>query len=54
MRYHESVVHEEPNQLVAITTDAVERILREKLDAEKDRRLVDSVLDELERDQSAA
>lgn len=42
------------NQLVAITMDAVERILREKLDAEKDRRLVDAVLDELERDQSAA
>ncbi len=42
------------DQMVALTTDAVERILREKLDAEKDRRLVEAVLDELEREPPSA
>ena len=36
------------DQLASMTMEAVERILREKLDTEKDRRLVESVLDELE------
>ena len=38
------------DQLAALTVGAVERILREKLDAEKDKRLVTAVLDELERE----
>ncbi len=42
------------DQMVALTTDAVERILREKLDAEKDQRLVEAVLDELEREAPSA
>ena len=37
-------------QLVEITTGAVEKILREKLDAKSDQRLVTAVLDELEQD----
>ena len=37
------------DQLAAMTTEALERILREKLDAEHDTRLVEQVLDELER-----
>ena len=42
------------DQMVALTTDAVERILREKLDAEKDTRLVEAVLDELDREPPSA
>ena len=38
------------DQLVEITTSAVEKILREKLDAKSDQRLVSAVLDELEQD----
>ena len=37
------------NQLAAMTVGAVERILQERLDTEKDKRLVDSVLEQLER-----
>lgn len=37
------------DQLAAMTTQAVERILHEKLDAERDRRLVTEVLEQLER-----
>ena len=37
------------NDLAAMTLDAVERILHKKLDAEQDKRLIDSVLDQLER-----
>jgi len=33
-----------------MTLDAVERILRQKLDAKTDRHVVDAVLDELERE----
>ena len=36
------------DQVAAMTVDAVERILKQKLDEKTDRRLVDSVLDELE------
>ena len=36
------------DQLAAMTTGALERILREKLDAERDTRLVEQVLEELE------
>ena len=36
------------DELAALTIGAVERILHEKLDAEKDRQLVNAVLDELE------
>lgn len=36
------------DQVAAMTMDAVERILRQKLDAKTDRRVVDAVLDELE------
>ena len=36
------------NQLAAMTVGAVERILQQKLDAEKDKRLVESVLEQLE------
>ena len=36
-------------QVAQMTVEAVERILKEKLDASKDKRLVDSVLDELSR-----
>ena len=42
------------DQMAALTTDAVERILCEKLDAEKDKRLVASVLDELDREPPSA
>ena len=38
------------DELAALTIGAVERILHEKLDAEKDRQLVNAVLDELERE----
>ena len=38
------------DELAALTLGAVERILREKLDAEKDTQLVNAVLDELERE----
>ena len=37
------------DELAAMTMAAIERILRERLDAEQDRRLVEEVLDELER-----
>ena len=40
------------DQVVQITMEAVERILRQKLDAKADRHLVDAVLDELEREPS--
>jgi len=40
------------DQLAAMTTEAVERILREKLDPETDQRLVEQVLDELDRESS--
>ena len=36
------------NQLAAITMGAVERILHEKLDAEHDKRLVESVIEQLD------
>ena len=36
------------DQVAEMTMGAVERILREKLDVEKDRRLVEAVLDELD------
>ena len=42
------------DQMAALITDAVERILREKLDAEKDTRLVEAVLDELDREPPSA
>ena len=38
------------DDLTALTVGAVERILREKLDTEKDKQLVNAVLDELERE----
>ena len=37
------------DQLATMTIGAVERILQEKLDPEKDRRLIDSVLEQLEK-----
>ena len=37
------------DELAAMTTAAIERILHERLDAERDRRLVEEALDELER-----
>jgi len=37
------------DELAEMTTSAMERILRERLDAERDRRLVEEVLEELER-----
>ena len=40
------------DQVAAMTMDAVERILRQKLDAKTDRHVVDAVLDELEQDQA--
>ena len=40
------------DQVAAMTMDAVERILRQKLDAKADRHVVDTVLDELEREHS--
>lgn len=36
------------NQVAAMTIDAVERILRQKIDAKTDQQLISSVLDELE------
>jgi F-type H+-transporting ATPase subunit b len=40
------------DQVAEMTIEAVERMLRQKLDAKTDRRLVDTVLDELEREGS--
>jgi len=37
------------DQVAAMTMEAVERVLRQKLDAKTDRHVVDTVLDELER-----
>jgi F-type H+-transporting ATPase subunit b len=37
------------DQIAALTLEAVERILQQKLDAKSDQRLVESVVDELER-----
>ena len=42
------------DQVAGMTVEAVERVLRQKLDAKTDRHLVDAVLDELERDQARA
>jgi F-type H+-transporting ATPase subunit b len=42
------------DQVARMTVEAVERILRGKLDAKADRHLVDEILDELERSQSRA
>ena len=42
------------DQVATMTMEAVERILREKVDAKTDRRLIDTILDELEREQSRA
>ena len=42
------------NQMADLTVNAVERVLRQKLDAKADRLLVDSVLEELEREQTKA
>lgn len=42
------------DQLAAMTTDAVERVLRQKLDAQRDQQLINSVLDELERKGTSA
>lgn len=40
------------DEVAGMTLEAMERILRQKLDAETDRHLVDSVLEELERGQA--
>jgi F-type H+-transporting ATPase subunit b len=40
------------DQVATMTVDAIERILHEKLDEQADRRLVDEVLEDLERKQS--
>ena len=42
------------DQMAQMTVDAVERVLRQKLDAKSDRHLVDAVLEELEREQVKA
>ena len=42
------------DQVAQMTIEAVERILRGKLDAKTDRRLVDEILDELEGDRTRA
>ena len=42
------------DQVAEMTLEAVERILRGKLDAKADRHLVDQILDELERNQTRA
>ena len=42
------------DQMAQLTVDAVERVLRQKLDAKSDRHLVDAVLEELEREQTKA
>ena len=42
------------DQLVAMTVEAVERVLREKLTAERDRRLVEEMLEEVERKDASA
>ena len=38
------------DQIAAMTMDAVERILRQKIDAKTDQQLIGAVLDELERE----
>ena len=40
------------DQIAGLTVEALERVLRQKLDAKLDRQLVDTVLDELEREPS--
>ena len=40
------------DQMAQLTVDAVERVVRQKLDAKSDRHLVDAVLEELEREQT--
>ena len=42
------------DQVAQMTIEAVERVLRGKLDAKTDRRLVDEILDELEGDRTRA
>jgi F-type H+-transporting ATPase subunit b len=42
------------DQVAAMTIDAVERILRQKIDAKTDQHLIGSVLDELEREGAQA
>ena len=42
------------DQMANLTVDAVERVLRQKVDAKSDRHLVDAVLEELEREQTKA
>lgn len=42
------------DQVAGMTVEAVERILRQKLDAKTDRQLVEAVLDELEQGQGRA
>ena len=42
------------DQMANLTVDAVERVLRQKMDAKSDRQLVDAVLEELEREQTKA
>lgn len=42
------------DQVAQMTLEAVERVLRGKLDAKADRHLVDQILDELERNQTRA
>ena len=42
------------DQVAEMTLEAVERVLRGKLDAKADRHLVDQILDELERNQTRA
>ena len=42
------------DQLVAMTMDAVERILQQKLDEQSDRRLIEGVLEDLERSRTRA
>lgn len=42
------------DQMASMTVDAVERVLRAKVDAKTDRHLVDSVLEELERESAQA
>ena len=41
------------NQMATMTIDALERLLRQKIDATADRQLVDAILDELEREETA-
>ena len=42
------------DEVAAMTLEAVERILRQKVDPKTDRRLVDAVLDELDQEQARA